>query len=408
MTIDWDDIYLTSPDWASGPGSSFLLDLVPEFTGPDKKILDVGCGTGRNTLLFAAHGTHIDCVDVSQVALDNLGRNVAGRNCTVTTFCTDIREHTLASATYDLIICHGVINSMPKDDWPILADTLRRALKEGGILEITAFTEDSPNEIKSETITVLAKPAEMTWLFADLQVDKRDARVFEHSHFPAGLHTHSIERFIFRKTSSRDSISINQDRKNAIAVIGPTSPIYSAWALRKDLAYVVTAARDFGRFLADNQMTFVGVPDRGLPRECFLAMLERNPSASAIVFAPRQVQDGSMFSQPWLLNLVERFPTAKLQLVEDVTWPEQVARISENADACVVLGLSCGGITEIAWTKWTKTPVFASLDLCSRIPLEVTAQLSYLETLDFRSLISKLQAHLDLPEQTHLNSRDTG
>ncbi|WP_420125983.1 class I SAM-dependent methyltransferase [Longimicrobium sp.] len=394
MTTMWDNVYLTRPDWAGDCGSGFLLDLVPEFTGSGKRILDVGCGTGRNTLLFASGGTHIDCIDVSRVALDRLQRRVAGSDCTVTTYCTDIRAHNLPDAVYDLIICHGFINSLPKTDWQSLARTFRRSLKEGGVLEIAAFTNDSPDETPSETIVALADPAEMISLFANLQVERRDGRVFKHSHSPSGEHTHSIERFIFRKRSSPSAFPVSAPYEPAIAVFGPTSPIYAARALGVDPSYHVNAARDIGHFLADNQMTFVGVPDKGLPRECFYAMLERDSAASAVVLAPRLVLDGCLISQPWVADLCDRFPNATLQLVEDITWPEQVVHISQRANACVVLGLSCGGIAEIGWTKWTKTPVFASRDLCSSLPAEVTDQLSYFDTPDYQSLISKLRAHV--------------
>jgi hypothetical protein len=59
----------------------------------------------------------------------------------------------------------------------------------------------------------------------------------------------------------------------------------------------------------------------------------------------------------------------------DLTWLEQHARIVELADAMICVGLSCGTICEIAWTKWMKKiPVYIIRGLSSAIPPEIAAE----------------------------------
>ena len=63
------------------------------------------------------------------------------------------------------------------------------------------------------------------------------------------------------------------------------------------------------------------------------------------------------------------------ETVEDLTWTEQHERICQLSDVLLCIGMSCGTIAEIAWTKWVgNTPVVAIQPLVSGIPPEVQAE----------------------------------
>ena len=57
------------------------------------------------------------------------------------------------------------------------------------------------------------------------------------------------------------------------------------------------------------------------------------------------------------------------------TWHHQHALICELCDALVCVGISCGTIAEIAWTKWVKGPrVYVFRETISAIPPEILAE----------------------------------
>jgi 2-polyprenyl-3-methyl-5-hydroxy-6-metoxy-1,4-benzoquinol methylase len=47
----------------TGPGNDVLGDLT------ERRLVELGCGTGTNAAAFASHGAHVDAIDVSQNAI---------------------------------------------------------------------------------------------------------------------------------------------------------------------------------------------------------------------------------------------------------------------------------------------------------------------------------------------------
>ena len=61
----WESEYLNKNRSVFGKQSKEIEEIVSKL--PDNaKILDVGCGDGRNALYLAAHGFHVDAFDISQ------------------------------------------------------------------------------------------------------------------------------------------------------------------------------------------------------------------------------------------------------------------------------------------------------------------------------------------------------
>lgn len=54
---------------------------------------------------------------------------------------------------------------------------------------------------------------------------------------------------------------------------------------------------------------------------------------------------------------------------DDLTWPEQFPRICQLAEIMLCIGLSCGTMGEIVWTKWVGGPPVVVIEpLISGIP----------------------------------------
>ena len=63
------------------------------------------------------------------------------------------------------------------------------------------------------------------------------------------------------------------------------------------------------------------------------------------------------------------------EIVEGITWHHQHAALCELADLMVCIGLSCGTLAEIAWTKWVRGPrVLALRQTFTAIPTEILAE----------------------------------
>jgi hypothetical protein len=62
-------------------------------------------------------------------------------------------------------------------------------------------------------------------------------------------------------------------------------------------------------------------------------------------------------------------------VIDDLTWTEQFPRICQLAEIMLCIGLSCGTIGEIVWTKWVGGPPVVVIEpLISGIPPEIMAE----------------------------------
>ena len=79
-----------------------LAERIPSLSG--MKILDAGCGEGKNAVFFAGQGASVDAIDVSEIAIRNGLRrwpDVTGIQWRI----GDIRQIEFPRENYDVVIC---------------------------------------------------------------------------------------------------------------------------------------------------------------------------------------------------------------------------------------------------------------------------------------------------------------
>ncbi len=79
----WENIYdnQESPDWDLGqPAPPFVSLLTSDSPPPPGKIAVLGCGTGYEVVLFAAHGFDVVGVDFVPSAIRGAGKRLQGAN----------------------------------------------------------------------------------------------------------------------------------------------------------------------------------------------------------------------------------------------------------------------------------------------------------------------------------------
>ncbi|MGH7914112.1 MAG: class I SAM-dependent methyltransferase [Candidatus Binataceae bacterium] len=95
-------------------------------------VLDVGCGTGFLSLLFAAQGHRVTGVDVAPTMLARARDKAAAQGLAIGFIEADVEMLDVPAASYDLIIERHVIWTLPN---PVTAlDTWCRLLRPGGRL----------------------------------------------------------------------------------------------------------------------------------------------------------------------------------------------------------------------------------------------------------------------------------
>jgi 2-polyprenyl-3-methyl-5-hydroxy-6-metoxy-1,4-benzoquinol methylase len=74
MSSFWDKLYQTDNSFFGEEPSNFAFLCYNEYMEKStlRKMLELGCGQGRDTLFFASKGIEITALDYSSVAIDGL------------------------------------------------------------------------------------------------------------------------------------------------------------------------------------------------------------------------------------------------------------------------------------------------------------------------------------------------
>jgi hypothetical protein len=78
------------------------------------------------------------------------------------------------------------------------------------------------------------------------------------------------------------------------------------------------------------------------------------------------------------------------ETIENLDWYQTLAEIGKISDIIVCLGLSCGSISEIAWTKWFKRRIIIVRNLISGFPPEIAKDVD----VKFVNKVSQLRREL--------------
>jgi predicted Rossmann-fold nucleotide-binding protein len=154
-----------------------------------------------------------------------------------------------------------------------------------------------------------------------------------------------------------------------IGIVGPTNIDVTARAAGVDPATVVEAARAAGENLAQRGYEMVVVPDRGVA--LLAAQTYRRAGGHRLIGV---IPHGGTSAQA-ATSCCEAHRDLCHETVEDLTWTGQHERICQLSDVLLCIGLSCGTLSEIAWTKWVGgPPVVIVKCLLSGIPPEMEAE----------------------------------
>lgn len=118
-----------------------------------KRVLDIGCGAGNNTLMLAQYTSVFDCdlVDLSLPMLEAAYKRVSEKiNGSVKTIQGDFREVNLPDQGYDIILAAAVLHHLRDDeDWKKAFKKLYKLTAPGGSVWITDLVSHETGAIDS-------------------------------------------------------------------------------------------------------------------------------------------------------------------------------------------------------------------------------------------------------------------
>lgn len=132
-----------------------------------KKVIDIGCGTGRFSRFYSGRGASVTGIDITQEVIESNRRYLPGiRFETMSAF--DIK---LADREFDIVNAFIVVQHIPSSMKRKAIEEMSRVLKPGGRMIICeAFFNDDKNKIEGES-SALCSERTLENMFADSGFD---------------------------------------------------------------------------------------------------------------------------------------------------------------------------------------------------------------------------------------------
>lgn len=136
MSEIWNKVYASDASFFGDDPSNFGIECYEEFKKHGvKKIMELGCGQGRDTIFFASNGLEVVAIDSSKVAIDALSKITTEKNLTIRPMIYDPSQGIpLNDSHFDAVYSHMFFNMRLTDDQvKYLFVEVNRVLKSGGL-----------------------------------------------------------------------------------------------------------------------------------------------------------------------------------------------------------------------------------------------------------------------------------
>jgi len=137
---NWNTIYQTLGVVQKEP-SQGVHQAIEFFTENGcQRILDLGCGTGRHTVLLADEKCEVYGCDFSQKAIDMISQLISDGHFS----CCDMAALPYEDEFFDALLCHHVLQHGMSNDVQQAICEIKRVLRPGGYLALTVISTEHP------------------------------------------------------------------------------------------------------------------------------------------------------------------------------------------------------------------------------------------------------------------------
>ncbi|GAC1441514.1 MAG: class I SAM-dependent methyltransferase [Vulcanimicrobiaceae bacterium] len=180
--LHWEREYAVPDRFGREPSAAARAAVaVFERTGV-RRVLELGCGNGRDAAFFAARGFEVHALDYAANAVDELMRRARAEGLVprMQARTHDVRTALpLADASVDAVYAHMLFNmALLDDEIAALLDESHRVLREGGVLVFTVRSTTDPDADCGTALSAFLRDVEgdIIRFFSDACLDAFGAR----------------------------------------------------------------------------------------------------------------------------------------------------------------------------------------------------------------------------------------
>jgi tellurite methyltransferase len=204
MNGGYDSGYKSCPCfWGRDPGKlvRHLANIIPNVNG--LRVLDAGCGEGKNAAFLAACGGIVSAFDISEIAISH-ANNLWSRSLAIDWKVADISNFKFGENEYDIIVAYGLFHCL-RDPQVVrgIVRLLQRATKPSGYHAIAVLNSRSQDlRAHPELNPCLLDHKDYIGLYQDwVLIIAEDVDLTETHPHNQIQHTHSLTRLLARKVS---------------------------------------------------------------------------------------------------------------------------------------------------------------------------------------------------------------
>jgi tellurite methyltransferase len=193
----WGREYMNTPDrfiWGTRP--SALAREVSELVGHQARVLDLGCGEGRDSVFLAQQGHDVVGVDLAPDGLRKAARLADHRGVRVSWVCAALPDLPVRGP-FDLVYSCGSVHYVARDQRGPLFERLQGLTRPGGLHAHVVFTGRTIYREKDEVVHYFT-PDELRDAFRGWIVLRREEGLIPCAQDGA-RHVHSVETILARR-----------------------------------------------------------------------------------------------------------------------------------------------------------------------------------------------------------------
>lgn len=185
--------------WGTSPGSLITAYLKENSSLHGCRVLDLGCGEGKNAFALARAGALVDAVDCSARAIENGKRAFVEAN--IRWIHSDATSHLADCGKYDLVIMYGLLHCLSSQDRiSSVVETALGKTNNAGIHFVVSFN-DGPHDLSAHpnfTPTLISHKNYVA-LYRGHSIISECSSILHETHPNNGIaHFHSVTRLTAR------------------------------------------------------------------------------------------------------------------------------------------------------------------------------------------------------------------
>lgn len=206
--IFWENSYRDKAVSTFGGPSIEVYEMLP-IIKHNSKILDLGCGEGRNSLFLAQHGCKATAVDISSSGIEKVKASAKSLGVDIKTKVCDLNDY-IVDDNYDIVLAHSSVHFLSNKKWKELLGDLKKRTNPGGVHSLTIFVETPKYPVPEEIIKIGHKKSfslgELKDFYNDWEIIRYDAYLKQDKHPGIPIHSHYVEKILCRKKLNEDEI----------------------------------------------------------------------------------------------------------------------------------------------------------------------------------------------------------